>query len=271
MNEHARELAYRYDLFVASDWTERLDELVAKYVDLPKKGRLLEVNCGTGARVVDLANSPEKGEVIGVDPDAERIALAIAKAETAQVELCTFMIGDAAELDFDPDEFDGVVADASLEPPDRLAPIAAEAARVARDGAPVALKVMLRGSFDEFYSIYWETLNDLGLVDEVWSELEALIRSRPTLEDAVASIRAVGVARVKPHQNNEEFLFHTAAEFFESPFVADLFLDEWLSIVPPSRLGEVRAAIEETIDRERGEHYFYISAKVAVMAGVKAS
>jgi ubiquinone/menaquinone biosynthesis C-methylase UbiE len=270
MNEDAREMAYRYDLFVASDWTERLDELVAKTVTVPDTGRLLEVNCGTGARVIELASTLKEGEVVGVDPDEERIAIADAKALTAKVEHCSFRVGDAAALDFDAGSFDVVVSDASLEPPARLAPIAAEAIRVAKPGAPVAIKLALRGSFDEFYSIYWESLSEIGLVDEVWPKLEDLIHTRPTLDDALAAVRGAGLKHARPHQRKEEWRFQSGAEFFESPLVADLFLDEWLSIVPPARLAEVKAALEKIIDRERGDLYFDFSAKALVLTGNKA-
>jgi ubiquinone/menaquinone biosynthesis C-methylase UbiE len=269
MNENAREMAYRYDLFVASDWTERLDELVAKHVAVPAKGRILEINCGTGARVVDVASSLEEGEVVGVDSDPERIAIAIAKAQTVKAERCSFVVGDAASLDFDPESFDLVVADASLEPPDRLAPIAAEAVRVARDGAPVAVKATLRGSFDEFFSLYWEALNELGLVDEVWAELEPIILARPTVDEALAAVKHAGAVQIRPHQRKEEFRFASGAEFLESPFVADLFLDEWLSILPPGRLEEARQAVARTIDRERAGYDFDVSAKVLVATGHK--
>jgi ubiquinone/menaquinone biosynthesis C-methylase UbiE len=269
MNEHAREKAFRYDLFVASDWTERLDDLVAKHLTVPEKGRLLEVNCGTGARVIELASALKEGEVVGVDPDEERVAIANAKALTAKTENYSFHVGDAAQLDFDEGSFDVVVADASIESSERLAQIANEAIRVAKPSAPVAIKLVLRGSFDEFYSIYWETLNDLGLVDNAWPKLDSLIHARPMLDDALAAARRAGFKHVRPNQQKEEFRFETGAAFFESPLVADLFLDEWLSIVPPARLDEVKHALEETIDRERGGHYFEISAKALVVTGNK--
>jgi ubiquinone/menaquinone biosynthesis C-methylase UbiE len=267
MNETAREKAFRYDLFVASDWTERLDELVAKHLPPPTEGRLLEINCGTGARVIDLAAALEDGEVVGVDPDAERIAIAEAKALTANAERYSFQVGDGTDLNFESASFDSVVVDASLDPPERLAPLASEAVRLALPGAPVAVKVALRGSFDEFYSIYWEALNDLGLDDDLWPKLESLIRARPTQEEAVDTARRAGVVHAQPHQSKEEWRFQSGAEFLASPIVADLFLDHWLSIVPATRIDEVRTSIERTIDRERGGHYFDVSAKVLVVTG----
>jgi hypothetical protein len=51
--------------------------------------------------------------------------------------------------------------------------------------------------------------------------------------------------------------------------MSDLFLEEWLGIVPAERLGEVRAAVERIIDRESEGTYFDVSAKALVVAGHK--
>ena len=269
MEDNERERAYRFDLFIEPEWSERFDELVTKHVKTPDKGRILEVNCGTGSGTIARAAELKQGEVIGVDESAERIAIAQAKALTVEVENCSFEQGDAEHLRFEDDSFDAVIADASLTPPSRLHAIAAEAVRVARRGASVGVTVTLRGSFDEFYSIYWEALHEVGLVDEVWDSLRALMTARPTRDDALEVLREAGVSDVGAHQRNEEFRFDTGEEFLVSPLVADLFLDDWLSIVPADRLGEVRETIERIIDRERGGHYFDVSAKALVVTGHK--
>src|SRR5580765_2458086 len=77
-----KELAFRYDLFIAPDWRDRFDTLINENVELPTEGEILDVNCGTGAHAIELAeNLRDKGAVIGIDPGVERIAIARAKAQ----------------------------------------------------------------------------------------------------------------------------------------------------------------------------------------------
>ena len=64
-------------------------------------------------------------------------------------------------------------------PPSEIEPALAELARVANSGALVVLKLTTRGSFDEFFSIYWESLYNLGLLDYT-PQLEGLITERLT-------------------------------------------------------------------------------------------
>lgn len=268
-NSSARDRAYRHDLFIAPEWNARFDAIISEHVELPTKGTILEINCGTGARAIEMSESLEEGEVLGVDGNAEALAIARAKAIALEAERCRFTLADAASIDVAADTFDLVIADATLEPPSRLAPIVAEAARVARGGAPVLVKVTLRGSFDEFSSIYWEALHDLDLVEEVWPALETLITARPTLAEALETLDAAGLADVTPHQTKEEFRYDSGSELMTSPLVADLFLDEWLSIVPDAHRGDVRQGIARIIDRERGGFYFDFSVKALLAAAVK--
>lgn len=267
--ERQRELAYRYDLFIAPDWCDRFDQIVAEHVTLPKQGRLLEINAGTGAGALAVADGLVEGDVVGTDIDPERVAIARAKAAAADTDRCTFVEADPESLGFESDSFDAVVLDASLSAPDKLEAMAREAVRVAKHDAPIAVKVLLRGSFDEFFSIYWEALHEVGIAEQVWPRLERIMTSHQTFADATAMVRAAGVRQSENHRTKEEWRFETGAAFLESPLVTDLFLAEWLAVVPADRLGEVRDAIARIIDREADGVYFDVSAKALVVAGHK--
>ncbi len=267
--ERQRELAYRYDLFIAPDWCDRFDQIVAEHVTLPKHGRLLEINAGTGARALNIAEGLLEGDVVGTDTDPERVAIARAKAAAADSDRCTFVEANPEDLAFESDSFDAVVLDTSLSDPHRLDGMVREAVRVAGPNAPIAVKVLLRGSFDEFFSVYWEVLHDVGIAEQVWPRLEQIMTSHRTFADATAAVRAAGVRQSENHRTKEEWRFETGAAFLDSPLVTDLFLAEWLAVVPAERLGEVRDAIARIIDREADGVFFDVSAKALVVAGHK--
>src|SRR5438105_8202412 len=114
MTSNEKELAYRYDLFITPEWRDRFDTLINENIEMPTEGRILDVNSGTGAHAIELAERMRgKGEVIGIDPSAERVELARAKAQVKKVEDVSFEQG-GAPLRFADREFDGVIGDASL-------------------------------------------------------------------------------------------------------------------------------------------------------------
>jgi len=265
-----RELAYRYDLFITPEWRDRFDTIINESVKIPLEGRILDVNCGTGSHAIELAERMRgQGEVLGVDPSAERVEIARAKALAKKVEGVSFEQGSGADLRFESHEFDAVIGDASLLPTEEVEDVLAEMIRVAQPDAQVILKLTTRGSFDEFFSIYWEALLDVGIVNGVWAQLEAMINERMTVSEAERLAVRTGLREVQSFNTKEEFSFETASDFIESPLIQDAFLDYWLGIIPQELYEEVRARIISIIEREWRDAPFDISIKATVVVGRK--
>jgi ubiquinone/menaquinone biosynthesis C-methylase UbiE len=269
MNQE-KELAYRYDLLISPIWRERFDALIDRHIQLPAEGRVLDVNCGTGAFTLELANRlGGRGEVIGVDPDAERLELARAKALITKQDNVTFEQGEAFDLRFSDKDFDAVIGDVSMLPAQQLEKIFAEMIRVASYDAPVVLKLATHGSFDEFFSIFWEALLHAELADPLLGQLEGLINERLTVTAAEGLAKRLKLRQVASFVSREDFDFETAEAFLESPLIKDLFLDAWLAIVPESKRRQVADEMVSIIDRERGGGSFDISIKATLIKGVK--
>ena len=265
-----KELAYRYDLFVTPDWRDRFDTLVTRHIKLPTEGRILDVNCGTGAHAIEIAEGlRSKGEVIGVDPSAARIEIARAKAQVKKLKEATFEQSLPYDLRFENDVFNVVIGDASLLPSNEVEDVLVEMARVAAQDGRVVFKIATHGSFGEFFSIFWEALHDVGLDEQIWSDLEELINERKTVSDVEQMARRAGLQRIVTFTSREEFLFETGDQYLSSPLIADHFLAGWLEIVREEQRQEILGRIEEIIERERNEGPFDVSIKAAIVAGVK--
>lgn len=264
-----KELAFRYDLFITPDWRDRFDTLVNETIKLPVEGRILDVNCGTGGHAIELAEKMRgKAEVIGVDPDAERIALARAKALVKKSD-ATFEQSSATDLPFENYAFSMVIGDASMLRDDQIEDVLAEMIRVAESEGRVVLKLVTHGSFDEFFSIYWEALHEDGLDGEAWGALEELINERRTYTDAEQMAERLGLRKIESVTSKEDFSFEDAETFLESPLVKDHFLTQWLSILPLEKHDEVRRHIASIIERERHDGPFEISIKATLVIGTR--
>ncbi|HKV41583.1 MAG TPA: class I SAM-dependent methyltransferase [Blastocatellia bacterium] len=265
-----KELAYRYDLFIASDWRDRFDILVNDNVQFPVEGSILDINCGTGGYAVELAqNLTGKGEVIGLDSSKDRVEIARAKALAKKLDNLTLRQANPLELPFPDGRFDLVIGDSSLPPTAETAPMLKEMIRVARHDAQVILKMTTAGSFDEFFSIYWEALATCGLADQLWQPLESLIKERHTISEAEDMAAQAGLNMITSYSRKEEFACETALQFLESPLILDVFLAGWLGIVPETRRLDVVEAITHTIEQERHAGAFEFSIKATAIAGRK--
>jgi len=266
----AKEMAYLYDLYIAPRWSEAFDQMVDDEVELPNEGRFLNAGCGTGGYAIDMAlRGGAKTEVVGVDPSSEKLMLARGKVEVKKVENVEFQEGSLLSLKFNDEEFDLVIGDASMLQPSEIGPALVELSRVAKRDAMVVLKLTTRGSFDEFFSIYWEALYNLGLL-EYTPQLEGLITERLTVSDAEQISIDAGLKHVRSVTSKERFDFGDGKEFFEAPLIETFFLDGWLALLPDEETR--RKLIEQSmkiIDEDRHKMDFDVSIKATLIIGQK--
>src|SRR5215510_1978382 len=266
----AKEMAYLYDLVIAPTWREAFDQMVDEEIELPKEGKFLDAGCGAGGYAIDLAiRGGAKTEVVGIDPSPEKLVLARGKAEMKKLDRVEFRQGQMRSLEFPDGEFDLVIGDASMAPPSEIGPALAELTRVAKKGATVVLKLTTRGSFDEFFSIYWESLYNLGLLDYT-PQLEGLITERLTVSDAERVAADAGLKNVRSVTRKERFDYSDGKEFFESPLIETFFLDDWLAMLPDDESRRlVREQVMKIIDEERHAMDFDVSIKATLIIGQK--
>ena len=267
-----KELAFLHDLYVATDWGERFAELIDEHVELPKKGRALYVASGTGGHALAIKVRAGKDvTLICVDESRERVELARAKAMAFEGAGETEFRQEQLEtLSFDDEQFDLVIADASLVAPERLPEILSEMVRVAAPGATVAMNAATASSFGEFFSIYWEALTAAGF-DEQAEQVTSLINELPTVSEVETLAASAGVDDVRSWTNIEEFDYATGGEFLSAPLVHDFLLGGWLESLPDAdSRARVLVEVERLIDEERHEMDFALSIKATLIVGRKA-
>ena len=261
-----KEAAFLYDLVLVPQWRERFDELVDAAIKLPEKGTFLEIGCGTGAYAIDLAvRGGNDVKVVGLEDNAAMLVIAQGKAEIQKVSRVSFRAGKVADHDLPEAGFALVVSDATLLPAEAHAALWQEAAQLADKGATVAVKLTTRGSFDEFFSIYWEALYELDWLD-VTPALESLVMARLTASEAEALAQAAKLKQVASETHRLVFSFADGRTFLDDPLMRHWFLDEWLTLRPAKADRQrLETKLAEVIDRAREDLDFEISVKATIV------
>lgn len=274
-SQEPKEQAYLYDLYMAPLWREAFDQMVDEEVKVPAEvleaGVFLDAECGTGSYAVDLLlRAGKKAVVVGIDASPEKLVLARGKASVQMVtERVTFRQGTLQALGVAANAFDWIIADASLTPANAIGAALAELQRVAKKDATVVLKLTTRGSFDEFFSVYWETLFDLDL-NEYTPQLESLIAAPLTLTNVEAQAAAAGWKNIRTVTRKESFPFADGATFLSSPLIETGFLRAWLAFLPDAAARErVKRHLPEVIDRARQALDFDVSIKATLLIAQK--
>jgi ubiquinone/menaquinone biosynthesis C-methylase UbiE len=243
--------------------------LVDAHVDVPKKGRALYVEAGTGGHALALQErAGAKLELLCSDQNEECNEVARAKA-TALNEPTQFRREDTLALSFADDEFDLVLANASFALPNDFERALAEAVRVAKPSGTVAWWLPTASSFGEFFSIYWEALLGAGIENHA-IDVEHLIEDLPTASDAEKLAEQAGLRDVTSWTAVEEFHYESAQKFLNSPLIEDFLLPVWLESIPAAERESVRTELSRIIDEERHSGKFSLSLKATLVVGKKS-
>lgn len=264
-----KERAFLQDLFIAPDWGERFAELIDEHVKVPKEGKALYVEAGTGGHALALhERAGDKLELLCVDENAECLELARAKA-TATNDQIGFNTARPDSLGLPDDEFDLVIGNASLVSRQRARKMFSEMVRVTAPGGTIALTLPTASSFGEFFSIYWEALHNNGLLDHE-PDVEQLITELPTVSEVEQFADDEGLTAVQSFTRVEEFDFDSGEQFLSSPLVTEFLMHDWLALVPDDRRAALFSEISRLINEERHEAEFAFSVKATLVVGQKA-
>lgn len=264
-----KELAFLHELFVATDWGERFAELIDEYVKLPKAGRALYVGSGTGGHAIALQErSSAKLSFLGVDESEENLELARVKAKAAVKNSMEFRREKLDKLTLEDNRFNLVIGDGSLVHSERVSEMFEEMIRVAAPDGTIALVLPTFSSFGEFFSIYWEALHNLGLIDHE-RDVESLITVLPAVSRLEELAEQAGLEKVTTTTKVEEFDFESAEKFLNDPLVADFLMPIWLETLPADAHQKVIDEIGRLVNEESHEMEFALTIKATVVMGEK--
>ena len=264
-----KELAYLHELFIATDWGERFAELLDEHVVLPKEGHVLYVAAGTGGHAIALQErSPVDLKFLCVDENEECLELARAKA-AALKDAAEFRQETVDRLTLPDDKFNVVIGDGSLVETSRAAAMLREIVRVTSPGGTVAFILPTFSSFGEFFSIYWEALHNLGMMDHE-ADVESLISKLPSISAVEEMGEQAGLEEIESWTRIEEFDYESGEQFLNSPLIADFLMNNWLKELPAEGREDVVAEIGRLINEERHEAEFALSVKATLVVGRKA-
>jgi ubiquinone/menaquinone biosynthesis C-methylase UbiE len=264
-----KELAFLNDLYIATDWGERFAELVDLHVALPKEGRALYVEAGSGEHALALQErGGNKLTIICADANEECLELARAKAAALHAS-GQFQHEDPRALSFNDDEFDLVLGNCSFTPTANLRQSLTELVRVTKPGGTIAWWLPTASSFGEFFSIYWEALLNAG-ADDHGVDVEHLITDLPTVSELESWAEDAGLHDVQSWTAIEEFDFESGEVFLNSPLIQDFLLPSWLQSIPEAARDKVQTELKRIIDEERHAGAFALSLKATLVVGKKS-
>lgn len=230
-------------------WSAMTGLLLLEHVELKSDARVLDVGCGTGFPLIELAERlGPASRVCGIDPWSAALARARFKAKVRRVRNVTIVGGDAAALPFPDVCFDLIVSNLGVNNFEKPEAALREIRRVARPGSKLALTTNLKGHMKEFYDVFEETLAELGDPKAI-AALSAHIDHRATVEKLTALFERAGFRLVRVQEARASMRFADGSALLRHYFVKLGFLDGWKGVVEVERRKDVFARLESKLNR----------------------
>src|SRR5262245_10778834 len=234
-------------------WSAMFGLLMLEHVPLTHVSMALDVGCGTGFPLIELAERlGASAHVHGIDSWAAALTRAREKIASRGTTNVTVHEGVATALPFSDGTFDLIVSNLGLNNFEDAAGCLRECRRVSKAGAVLALTTNLQGHMQEFYEVFNRVLTELADL-----EGRELLRKHVDHRATVARVRQLlddtGFTVTRVIERTGYMRFADADALFNHHFIKLGFLDGWKEVVPGREnevFTHVRRALAEDASRD---------------------
>lgn len=212
-------------------WSAMFGLMLLRHVQIRPSMRVLDVGCGTGFPLLELAQRlGTTCSVYGIDPWEAALNRARAKMETYGVKNVQLMHGDAASMPFSNGEFDLIVSNLGVNNFDNPDAVLAECHRVLKPAAKIALTTNLVGHMKEFYDVFESTLLEAA-DSKAMDAFQKNVNHRATMGKLESMLTRNGFQISQVHQETGLMRFADGTALLNHYFVKLGFLDGWKGVL----------------------------------------
>ncbi len=213
-------------------WSAMFGSLLLEHVPLDMKTIALDVGCGTGFPLLELAQRLGPGSFVhGIDPWSTAIARANRKRRQWRVANAALHIGDAVALPFRSGVFHLIVSNLGLNNFADARAAVAECRRVLHRGGVLALTTNLVGHMREFYEVF-----ESVLPPSRHEALRAHIEHRATIDGVRTLLDSAGFFVRKVIEDKFTMRYANGAALLSHDFVRFGFFPAWRDVAGEDEL-----------------------------------
>jgi ubiquinone/menaquinone biosynthesis C-methylase UbiE len=235
-------------------WSAMAGLILLEHVPLRPNARLLDVGCGTGFPLLELAQRLGPAcRAVGLDSWTHAMDRAQMKIEYCGIRNVTLVRADAANMPLEASSFDLIVSNLGLNNFDNPAAAVRECCRVAAPGAVLALTTNLQGHMREFYEIFAQSLRQMGMESRL-SALEAHVAHRATTSRVESLLREAGFSVRRALTREIPLRYLDGSALLRHKLVQQGFLDAWRDVVKGAEEQVFFATLEANLNAVAASH-----------------
>ncbi|MBI3259363.1 MAG: methyltransferase domain-containing protein [Ignavibacteriae bacterium] len=229
-------------------WSASFGLLLLKHLELRPNLTVLDIGSGAGFPLIELAGRFGKScTFCGLDPWTNASHRARQKIKNYGLSNVEVIEGSAEQIPFENDTIDLIVSNLGINNFENPQIVFNECNRVLKPNGRLVLTTNLNGHWREFYTVFEETLTELGK-DEIAATLIVHQEHRGTVETITKLFTDSGFKVTRYVEDSFEMKFLDGSAFLNHHFVKLGWLSSWRDLLPQEELEVIFQRLEENLN-----------------------
>ena len=229
-------------------WSANFGQLMLDNIPIKEKMAVLDVGCGTGFPLLELAERLGSGaELAGIDPWNAATEFLRSKIDFSGYSNINVISGSSEEIPFQDNYFDLIVSNLGLNNFENKEVILRECKRVLATEGKLAITTNYKGHMSEFYEAYRQSLIELKL-EQYIDAVHADENRRLSIPEIQSLFVKEGFEASNTVKGSFYLRYPSGTAFLESKFIQMAFMESWKNLLPENDWKKVLNLIENKLN-----------------------